>query len=152
LPALSPMTLHPDNLAYLLRAIRKVPDALRDDAFAYAAVRLRRAGDEPRVQDVWQVAGDVVRMYGAPCWHHYSIKQHEQRGGEYKAGCLKASPSLIGHRNAQARVARPNPTASGPPSIPQSAQTPCCAPTARRPSNKQAQSARQFSNTERLDR
>lgn len=76
------MTLHPDHMALLLKAVRKVPEADADAAWSHISARLRRCGDEPRAQDVKQIAGDVVRRFGASCWHHLSEPQ--QRGGEHR--------------------------------------------------------------------
>jgi hypothetical protein len=58
-----PMTLNPDSEAMLLKVIRLVPPHLSDDAWAYAAGRLRLCGDEPSVFDVKDICGAIRQIF-----------------------------------------------------------------------------------------
>jgi hypothetical protein len=56
------MTLSDDDMAILLKTIRLVPESLQDDAFAYAAMRVRRVGGEPTWQDTGDICSSIVRF------------------------------------------------------------------------------------------
>lgn len=56
------MTLGPDDEAILLNAIRHVPEGIQDDAWKYAADRLRPLR-EPTVFDIRDIAHGILHRY-----------------------------------------------------------------------------------------
>ena len=56
------MNISPDDLAELAKVIRFVPEELQDDAWKYAASRLRPIR-EPTSSDVGEVCHELIRRY-----------------------------------------------------------------------------------------